>query len=150
MLQQIPSEAERIQTRYLILGLQQLAAHLVVQQQPLELKQVVSGNILIKPLKRWIYETKGFFQFEIIINVLFSSPDSFEYLCYGFTAIRNIFTFTVQGSILVVRIRRLQTSKVDPRAVRVKVLITSTAIFSLLFALQTRKFKGEMNFYKLD
>ena len=47
-------------------------------------------------------ETKGFFQFEIIINVLVS--DSFEYLRHGSTAIRNIFILTVRGSTLVVRI----------------------------------------------
>ena len=42
-------------------------------------------------------EAKGFFQFEIIINVLVNSADSFEYLCYVITAIRNIFTLTLQG-----------------------------------------------------
>ena len=36
--------------------------------------------------------------------------DSFEYLCYGLIAIINIFTLTVWGSTLVVRIWRLQTS----------------------------------------
>ena len=35
--------------------------------------------------------------------------DSFEYLCYGYTAIMNIFTLTLRGSTLVVRIWRLQT-----------------------------------------
>ena len=30
--------------------------------------------------------------------------DLFEYLCYGSTAIINIFTFTVQGSTFVVRL----------------------------------------------
>ena len=70
--------------------------------------------------------------------------DSFEYLCYGSTTIRNIFILTARGSTLDVRILRLQTSdsddkrrlksesdvyrrqilttKVDPRAVRVNVL----------------------------
>ena len=49
--------------------------------------------------------TKGFFQFEIIINVLVSSFSAlFEYLCYVSTAIRNISTPTVRGSTLVVRI----------------------------------------------
>ena len=74
------------------------------------------------------------------MNVLALS-DSFEYLCYGSTAIRYIFTLTVRGSTLVVRIWRLQTSdsddwslsprckgeilttKVDPRAVRAKIII---------------------------
>ena len=41
-----------------------------------------------------------FFQFETIMSSL-ALPDSFEYLCYGSTAIRNIFTLTVQGSTLV-------------------------------------------------
>ena len=55
-------------------------------------------------------ETKGFFQFEIIIYVLILLylSDSFKYLCYGSTAIINIFTLTVQGSTLVIRIWRLQ------------------------------------------
>ena len=30
--------------------------------------------------------------------------DSFEYLCYGSTAVRNMFTLTARGSTLVVRI----------------------------------------------
>ena len=37
--------------------------------------------------------------------------DSFEYLCYGSTAIRNIFIPTVRGS-----------TKLDPRAAKVKFL----------------------------
>ena len=36
-----------------------------------------------------------FARFAIIINVLALST-SFVYLCYGFTAIRNIFTLTVR------------------------------------------------------
>ena len=36
--------------------------------------------------------------------------DSFEYLCYGSTAIRNIFSFKVRGSTL----------DVNPRVVRVQ------------------------------
>ena len=55
-------------------------------------------------------ETKGFFQFDTIINVLALS-DSFEYQCYGSTVIRNAITPTVQD-----------TTKVDPRTVRVKAL----------------------------
>ena len=39
--------------------------------------------------------------------------DSFEYLCYGSTAIRNVFTLTVRGSTLDVSIWRLQTSDSD-------------------------------------
>ena len=43
-------------------------------------------------------KTKGLFQFEIIINVLF------KYICYWSTAIINIFTLAVRGSTLDVRI----------------------------------------------
>ena len=57
--------------------------------------------------------TKGFFQFETIINVLVSPSDSFEYLCYGSTTNRHIINLTVRVSTLVVRIRRLQTSDSD-------------------------------------
>ena len=39
--------------------------------------------------------------------------DSFEYLCYGSTTIRNMFTLIVRGSTLDVRNRRLQTSDSD-------------------------------------
>ena len=48
--------------------------------------------------------------------------DLFEDLCYGPTAIINIFTLTMRGSILVVRIcrRQILTTKVGPRIVRVK------------------------------
>ena len=68
-------------------------------------------------------ETKGFFQFEIIITVLVTFSDSFEYLCYGSTNIINMFTLTVQRSTLVYR-RQILTSKVDPRAVRVEYMVT--------------------------
>ena len=57
-------------------------------------------------------ETKGFFQFEVIIIVLDLS-DSFEYLCYGSTVILIIFTLTVWRWTLDVRIWRLQTSDSD-------------------------------------
>ena len=56
---------------------------------------------LYKPLR-----PKGFFQFEIIINV---SVGPFR--CYGITAIRNI--LSVQGQSLYVRIWRPQTSDSD-------------------------------------
>ena len=50
--------------------------------------------------------------------------DSFEYLWYKSTAIRNIFTLTVrdrlQPSESDVNRRQILTTKVDPRAVRVK------------------------------
>ena len=39
--------------------------------------------------------------------------DSFEYLCDGSTTIRNIFTLTVRGSTLVIRICRLKTAVFD-------------------------------------
>ena len=45
-------------------------------------------------------ETKGFIQFEIIINVLALS-DSFEYLCYGSTAITNIFNSVSAGIVFI-------------------------------------------------
>ena len=55
----------------------------------------------------------------------FALSDSFEYLWYGSTAIKNIFTLPVQGANLDVRIWRLETqimsTKVDPRTVRVNV-----------------------------
>ena len=50
--------------------------------------------------------------------------DSFEYLCYGFPAIRNILILTVRGSTLVLESdvyrRQILTTKVYPRAVRGK------------------------------
>ena len=36
------------------------------------------------------WKPKGFFQFEIIINILVSPSSSFECICYGSTAIINI------------------------------------------------------------
>ena len=48
--------------------------------------------------------------------------DSFEYLCHESTTIRKIFTLTVRGSTLDYR-RQILTTKVDPRAVRVKLAI---------------------------
>ena len=44
-------------------------------------------------------ETKGFFQFEIIINVSVSSSASYEYLCCVFMADINIVILSVRGSI---------------------------------------------------
>ena len=55
-------------------------------------------------------ETKGFFQFDIIINVLVIF---FWIFYYGSTTIIYTFTLTVRGSTLVVRIWRLQTSDSD-------------------------------------
>ena len=52
-------------------------------------------------------ETKGFFQFEIVINVQrFNSIFNalIKYLCQRSTAIIDIFTLSVQGSTLDVRI----------------------------------------------
>ena len=47
--------------------------------------------------------------------------DSFEYLSYGSAAIRNMFSLTVRGSTLDVRIwvyrRQILTTEVDSRAV---------------------------------
>ena len=54
--------------------------------------------------------------------------DSFEYLCYGSTAIINSFTLTVRGSIFTLTVRgstldvygrQIMTSKVEPRTARV-------------------------------
>ena len=56
-----------------------------------------------------IMETKGFFQFEIVINVLVFSA-SFEYLKYGFPVITNISILSVRGST---------SSQVDPRTERI-------------------------------
>ena len=70
-------------------------------------------------LKRWIIflktsETKGIFSIWSHHKVSTSAiSDSFEYLCYGSTAIINIFTLTAQRATLVVRIWRLQTSDSD-------------------------------------
>ena len=45
---------------------------------------------------------RGFFPFEIIdiVNVLVSSSASFEYLCYGSTAITNILIISLRGPSL--------------------------------------------------
>ena len=57
-------------------------------------------------------ETKGFFQFEIIINILFSSF-CFISICYGSAVIINILILSMRGSSLYVRIWRLWTSCSD-------------------------------------
>ena len=49
-------------------------------------------------------ETKGFFQFEIILAL----SDSFEYICYGSMAIINVFTLAVRGPNLVPDVYRRQ------------------------------------------
>ena len=70
-------------------------------------------------LKRWNHtnqEIKGFFKFEIIINVLVISCRFIWYLCYGSAAIINIFIVSVGIDIR----RQNLTSTVDPRAVRIK------------------------------
>ena len=58
--------------------------------------------------------------------------DSFEYLCYGSTAIRNIFTATVGGggstSEFDVYRRQILTSKVDPRIIKVKYPLQGTHV----------------------
>ena len=50
-----------------------------------------------------------------------SLSDLFEYLFYGSTAIRYIFSLTVRGSTFYRR--QILMTKVDPRAVRVKEII---------------------------
>ena len=77
-------------------------------------------------------EAKGFFQFEIIINVLALS-DKFEYLCYGSTAIRNISNLTC---LQCGERRQILTSKVDPRAIRVNPFSAET-----IFRRQKLKYK---------
>ena len=58
----------------------------------------------------------------------FALSGSFEYLCYGSTAIINIFysqcVDQLQSSESDVHRRQILTAKVDPRAVRVKDLVT--------------------------
>ena len=54
-----------------------------------------------------------FFQFGIFTNVLVISCRFFEYLCYGSTAFRNIFTLKVRWSTSDVRFWRLRTSDSD-------------------------------------
>ena len=66
----------------------------------------------------WLYQLwrpKGFFQFEIIINVLVVSFRLIEYLCYGSTA---IITLPVLWLTLLDVYTR-QIAKVDYRAIRV-------------------------------
>ena len=71
--------------------------NLVFIERRHRVSQNSTKTVLYKP---WI--PNGYFRFEIIINDFF--PDSFEYLCYGSTAILNMFTLTVRGPTLVVRI----------------------------------------------
>ena len=47
---------------------------------------------------------EGLFQFAIIINVLLALSDSLEYQSYGSTTIINMFTLTMRGLTLYVRI----------------------------------------------
>ena len=55
-------------------------------------------------------------------------------LSHGTTAIRDIFTITVRRLTLVVRIcrRQILTTKVDPRAVRVKAVLLAHYISSIM------------------
>ena len=51
----------------------------------------------------------------------FTLSASFEYLCYGYTAVINILILSARGSTIYVRIKRqILTSRVDPRAVSLK------------------------------
>ena len=56
----------------------------------------------------------------------FALSDSFEYLCYGSTAIGNISNLTVGGGggIDFSHRRQMLMTKVDPRAVRVNFIIS--------------------------
>ena len=77
--------------------------------QRMPVPQLWTTGLTLKAL-HYLCINHGFFQFKIIINVLvIALPDSFKYLCYGSTAIRNIFTLTVRGSTLDVTICNLQT-----------------------------------------
>ena len=67
-------------------------------------------NIFLKTM-----ETKGFFQFEIIINVLGSSFRFIWIPMLWVCDIINMFTLTVRGVTLDVRIWRLQTSDFDEK-----------------------------------
>ena len=67
------------------------------------------GQTLCHRLRRWpsvcwgltyIFNLNGI----CVKNQRLALSDSFEYLCYGSTTIINIFTLTVRGSTLVVRI----------------------------------------------
>ena len=63
--------------------------------------------LTFKALKYWCINHRnqwGFFQFEIIINVLVRSSASFEYICYGSAAIINILFILVRGTFLYVSI----------------------------------------------
>ena len=55
----------------------------------------------------------GFIQFDIIMTVLVTSVRFIWIPRYGSKAFRNIFTLTVRGSTLVVKIWRVQTSDSD-------------------------------------
>ena len=58
-------------------------------------------------------ETNWFFQFKIIINVLFIAlSPSFKYLCYWSTAIINIFILSLPLSTLDIRIWRLRKRQI--------------------------------------
>ena len=79
---------------------------------------------------------KGFFRFEIIINIL---VDSFRFIWIPVLWVYRhykYFTLSVRGSTLDVRIWRLQSqilkSKDGPRAERVKVLTANEHYFALL------------------
>ena len=68
--------------------------------------KLVKEELTLITLKYLLYtmDTKGFFQFKIIIDVLVSPFRFIEYFCYGSTAIRNILILSVRGSSLYVRI----------------------------------------------
>ena len=73
-------------------------------------------------------ETKGFFQFQIIIIVVVSSLfASFEYFCYGSMSIINILPFQGGDRLWTpesdVYRRQILTSKVGHRTERVNKLI---------------------------
>ena len=72
-----------------------------------------------------LWRTKGFLQFKITINVLFSTFCLIKFLCYGSTAIIHILSLSVWWSTLDVRfwhlhIRQNLLSKIDPHTERPK------------------------------
>ena len=77
---------------------------------------VMYGSEKVKALKYYVYKPwrpKSFFNSKLCQTSYLALSASFEYICYGCTAIINIFTLTVRESILHVRIWRPQTSDSD-------------------------------------
>ena len=65
-------------------------------------------------------ETQGFFNLKLSLISLLAVAASFEYLCYGSTNIINIFTLSVWGLTLAIRI----LMSTDVRLLRLKSIPT--------------------------